>query len=694
MGTVSRGAQSEQVAGVRGVATLDRLVVEGTISPSLYDEVLIHAQRTQSTAEESILQLGLMTEADLLKYVANLYQTRFVGSGRLAKAGVDPWLLGKVSRKLAKRLVAFPILYDARTRVLSVVAADVSDDQVRQQMQFATGARDVKVYVAREAAIRAAIAKHYDQNNGPFEMLLSGASSRQVRSSRESDPVPGWGLVFEEKDGQLIRRQHAPSVEMEAANDQLPEPEPEPEPESEEPPPPTQSRVASVGRTLAEQLSAQSQPDDLAVDPDVYLETLKVLVTLIERMGQDRGGHSHRVARLCQQVGERIRLTEPQVQGILIAAYFHDLGVSSDSHVTALDIAVDDARRDVARRTYLAPSRLLESVELPETTVGALRHRYERFDGTGFPERLSGKDIPLGARVLAVAESYIDLTQSKTNVLGRRMGSEDACDALDEHKGTAFDPAVVDWLRHIVLDEGTGSAILSARHRVLIVDPEPEETAVLEVQFAAQGYEVTIERSAGGALRRLDAETFDLVVSEVRLSDADGFDLLRRMRESAHRRVPLMFLTTERAQASVNRGLDLGAADYVVKPTSAAVVVAKAGRVIENSRTKKPGGGGVSGSLQEMALPDVIQILANGRKSGRLQVRSGTLRGEMMFQDGSIHDAKFGDLEGAEAVYGILRLTEGDFALEPDSTPIDDAIGIPTHHLLLEAMRRLDEEGR
>jgi CheY-like chemotaxis protein len=265
---------------------------------------------------------------------------------------------------------------------------------------------------------------------------------------------------------------------------------------------------------------------------------------------------------------------------------------------------------------------------------------------------------------------------------------------LDPHKGTTFDPAVVDWLRHIVLDDGMKAQILSARNRALIVDPDPEETAVLEVQFAVQGYEVAIERSVEGALRCLDAETYDVVVSEVHLSDGQGFDLLRRIRESAHAKVPLMFVTSERAQSSVNRGLELGAADYVVKPASAAVVVAKASRVIAGSRTKKPGGRGVSGSLQEMSLPDVIQILGNGRKGGRLKVISGPLQGELMFQDGSIHDARFGDLGGAEAVYGILRLMEGDFELEPDTTPVEDVIGIPTHHLLLEAMRRLDEEQR
>jgi response regulator RpfG family c-di-GMP phosphodiesterase len=667
---------------------LDRLVAEGQISPSLYDEVLMHAHRTQSTAEEAILQLGLMSEGELLKYIAGLYRTRFVGSDRLAKAGVDPQLLQKVPRKLAKRLTAFPILYDNRSRTLSVVAADVTDDDVRQQMQFATGARDVKVYVAREAAIRAAIAKHYDQDSRPFEMLLSGASSRQVRTSRESDPVPGWGQVFEEKDGLLIRRARAQSIEMEQpANDQSPEPE------SEEPPPQTQSSV-TAGQTLIEQLSAPAQVDDLTVDPEVYLETLSVLITLIEQLNQDRGGHSMRVVRICQKVGERIRLTKPQVQGILIAAYLHDVGVAADSHVTPFDVALDETKREVARRIYTAPTRLLESVALPKTAVDALRHRYERFDGKGFPERLSGKEIPLGARVLSVVESYIDLTQTKANALGRRVPADEACEALEPHKGTTFDPAVVDWLRHIVLDDGVKSQILSARNRVLIVDPDPEETAVLEVQFAGQGYEVTIERSVDAALRCLDAEKYDLVVSEVHLSDGEGFDLLRRMRESSHAQVPLMFVTSERAQTSVNRGLELGAADYVVKPASAAVVVAKASRVIADSRTKKPGGRGVSGSLQEMALPDVIQILGNGRKSGLLRVRSGTLQGVLMFQDGSIHDARFGDLGGAEAVYGILRLMEGDFELEPDPTPVEDVIGIPTHHLLLEAMRRLDEEQR
>jgi response regulator RpfG family c-di-GMP phosphodiesterase len=666
------------------MATLDRLVVEGKLPPDRYDEVVIHAQRTQSTAEEAILQLGLMGETELLKYLAGLYKTQFVSSERLAKAAIDLGLLHKVPRKLAKRLTAFPILYDAKSRMVSVVAADMTDEDVRQQMTFATGARGVHVYVAREGAIRAAIAKHYDQDNRPFEMLLSGASSREVRSSRESDPVPGWGQVFEDKDGLLVRRRRKQSLEGEQpANDQLIQDE------IDETPPET-----SAGQTLIEQLSAPELGGDLAVDPEVYLETLSVLVTLMEQVNPGRGAHSMRVAGMCRQVCERIQLSKAQVQGILVAAYLHDVGVSTDSHSTPFDLAHDETKHETARRFYSAPIRILESVDLPKTAIDALRHRFERFDGKGFPERLSGKDIPLGARILAVAESYIDLTQSKDNGLGQRVSAEQACDALEPHKGTTFDPAVVDWLRHIVLDGGLNAQVMSARHRVLIVDPDPEETAVLEVQFAGQGYDVSIERSIKGALRILDADAFDLVVSEVNLADGQGFELLELMRKNSHTKTPLMFVTSDRAQSSVNRGLELGAADYVVKPTSAAVVAAKAGRMIANSHAQKAGSRGISGSLQEMALPDLIQMIANGRKNGILKVQNGASQGELMFQDGSIHDARFGALSGAEAVYGVLRLTDGEFTLEPQTAPVPDAIGIPTHHLLLEAMRRLDEDQR
>jgi hypothetical protein len=317
------------------------------------------------------------------------------------------------------------------------------------------------------------------------------------------------------------------------------------------------------------------------MSPDIYLQTLDLLVGLIEERLEDRRGHSALVAGVCRQIAEGMGIAGSETQSILIAAHLHDLGLAKGAHVTAFDVAFDGSNRDSALETFLGPIDLLESVSLPQAVTEILRYRYERFDGKGIPDGLRGPDIPLGARLLAVGESYIDLTDNERNILGHRFDGDDACDVLAEHAGTAFDPVIVDWLCRVETGKAT------------------------QTQVAAKGRHK--ERNAAGRLRTR----------------------------------------------------------------------------------------GVSGSLQEMALPDVIQVLANGRKSGRLEVRSRGLHGELLFHQGSIHDARFGDVEGAEAVYGILRLTEGEFALEPGSTstPVQDVIGIPTHHLLLEAMRRLDEDG-
>ena len=103
---------------------------------------------------------------------------------------------------------------------------------------------------------------------------------------------------------------------------------------------------------------------------------------------------------------------------------------------------------------------------------------------------------------------------------------------------------------------------------------------------------------------------------------------------------------------------------------------------------------GVTGTLREMSLPDVIQILSNGRKSGRLQLRAGGKNGEVQFGEGMIYDAKFGDVAGADAFYAMLALTDGEFALDPTFKPTSNKINLPTESLLLEGMRRLDEAQR
>src|SRR5262249_54457026 len=158
----------------------------------------------------------------------------------------------------------------------------------------------------------------------------------------------------------------------------------------------------------------------------------------------------------------------------------------------------------------------------------AVFHMYERFDGKGFPDTLVGKEIPLGARLLAAADTYADLTQNPRNPFRKVLGPAEAMEVLANHAGTIFDPAILDLFKALVLGEDMKAKLLANRRRALIIDPDPEESTVLELRMVEQGFDVKIARSADAARKLVAVEgvEFDIVVCEVELPDADGLAFL------------------------------------------------------------------------------------------------------------------------------------------------------------------------
>ncbi|HMJ12728.1 MAG TPA: hypothetical protein VK524_15005, partial [Polyangiaceae bacterium] len=102
----------------------ERMVQDGLITAEQQEQALNYAQRSGERVEEALLEIGALEEAQLLKYLATVYQTRFVTTEKLAKAGIDRSTLDKVPKKLAERDTVFPVLFDAQSAVLSVVTPD------------------------------------------------------------------------------------------------------------------------------------------------------------------------------------------------------------------------------------------------------------------------------------------------------------------------------------------------------------------------------------------------------------------------------------------------------------------------------------------------------------------------------------------------------------------------------------------
>jgi response regulator RpfG family c-di-GMP phosphodiesterase len=389
-------------------------------------------------------------------------------------------------------------------------------------------------------------------------------------------------------------------------------------------------------------------------------------------------------------MGEKLGLDVAATGRLVVAAFVHDLGKAGQYHLTALNCSEYDGHRAAAQKACGIPARLLEPVRVPRETIEAVGRMYERFDGKGFPDGAVGKDIPLGARILAICDTYADLTANPRNPFRKALAPKDACAALDRYKDTIFDPNLVDLFKRTVLGEELTARLLATHAHALIVDVDPEETTVLELRMSEQGFVVRTARTAEQALKVLGEGRTDLVVSEIDLGPSDGLALLVQARsEPWGEDLPWVVYTRRQERAVAQKAFELGVLDYVTKPAPADVLVAKLKALLEQRVAKT--GAGVSGSLREVGLPDMVQVLCHGRKNGNLKIRARDGVGEIHFADGHVVDAAWRDLRGEEAFFAMLRLGEGEFALDPSFRATSRVIHQSSEALLLEAMRRMDE---
>jgi response regulator RpfG family c-di-GMP phosphodiesterase len=634
--------------------TADRLLADGVLTAEQHNAVLEHMNRSGDRAEEAVLELGFVQEADLLKSLATAHKTHFVSTEKLAKADIPKSTLDMVPRKLAEVRGICPVIFDQKSSTLSVATADPDNLEALREAQIASGARDVKAIVARPAAVKALIAKAYGGDIHAFALLdrQAHAQFQTMLNVYERNLVSDESMATSLAKESTIKRERAFSEKELERN----------------------ASGASGG--------ASSQQ---------MLELMNVMVSLLEATRPELRGHSAQVARLVKQLAERMSLDAVTVAAITAAAYVHDLGKMGQYHLTSLNSSEYDGHKQAAQKAAVTPARLLEPAHLSRDTTDSLDHMYERYDGKGFPEGLGGKDIPIGARILAICDTYADLTESVRNPFRKKLSPTDANAVLAKYKGTIFDPNLVDLFKHTVTGDNLRDRLLANRYNALVVDADPEETTVVELRMIEQGFVVKIARTAEQALKELAGGEIDLVVSEIDLGDGDGLKLLAEARKQAWgKELPWVIYARKQERAAAQKAFELGVLDFVAKPAAADVLVAKLKAMLDQRTTQK-GKRGVSGSLREMGLAEMIQVLTTGRKSGNLRIQSRGEKGEIHLLEGAVVNALWGELRGENAFYEMMRLTEGDFGLDPAFKPQARVISQTTDSLLLEAMRRLDE---
>lgn len=179
-----------------------------------------------------------------------------------------------------------------------------------------------------------------------------------------------------------------------------------------------------------------------------FLTSVQVFAGLSElRVGQSgsaQAGHGRRVADWARNLAHRLEVGEAEVQNVMLAGLLHDigkLGLPDELLSKPFNMLTADQRAQVMKHPQIGQN-LLMAIERFKDVATLVRHHHECFDGTGYPDRLAGMAIPIGARILSVVNDY-DSLQIGT-LVQRPLRPEEAITFLIDNRGKRYDPAVVD----------------------------------------------------------------------------------------------------------------------------------------------------------------------------------------------------------------------------------------------------------
>jgi len=191
-----------------------------------------------------------------------------------------------------------------------------------------------------------------------------------------------------------------------------------------------------------EQLYNEVQRSSLRLDQN-YLETIEALVRALEARDMYTKGHSDRVNQYSVAIARRLNLTESEIEEIHHGSLLHDIGkIGVYDNILLKPKALTDEEFELMKLHPQLGVEILGGVESLKKHIPIILHHHERQDGSGYPLGLKANEIPLGARIVQVADTWDAMRSDRP--YRRRLDLEIAVGRLREASGTQLDPDCVD----------------------------------------------------------------------------------------------------------------------------------------------------------------------------------------------------------------------------------------------------------
>lgn len=200
------------------------------------------------------------------------------------------------------------------------------------------------------------------------------------------------------------------------------------------------SLLEAFGADLGTAVDSISSGDSLR---RTFLSTIRAFSQAIDTKDAHAHGHSDKVVAIAVAIAEQMNLDEDVIKGIREAGYLHDIGkIGAPESLFGKAGALTEEEMMTVREHPGLSHQILEGAHISPEIREMIRHHHERFDGSGYPDELRGSEIPLGARILCVADAFEAMTSERS--YRSRLSKEEAVNELKRWSGTQFDPRVVE----------------------------------------------------------------------------------------------------------------------------------------------------------------------------------------------------------------------------------------------------------
>jgi response regulator RpfG family c-di-GMP phosphodiesterase len=426
------------------------------------------------------------------------------------------------------------------------------------------------------------------------------------------------------------------------------------------------------------------------------IHVIDVLVGLHQLDDQFFGGSTHKVMLLAQAVAEEMSVDREMVREIMLGTLLRDIGNTTlDPDLFKSNCEFTREQSEFMQTHVKASLQLLEHIDFPWKTLPIIRHHHERYDGSGYPDGLRGREIPIGARIMNVVDSYVAMTSDRQH--RKALEPEAALIELTTQAGTRYDPEIVDFFQRVV-DKRLHWLGIKKEPRVLVIEQNDDFRKLLKMRLLNEGYVVSEAEGSAQGLELILKDAPSIILSDIDADSTETFQLLQELREDEQLcRTPVVLLSRRSDRVQKMRALRQGVDDYISKSTDMEELMARIENVLTREAIRHQGGRkkarrGISGSLDILSLPDLIQTLVIGMKTACITLNCDGNEGKIWMENGTLRHAQTGAQTGEQSFFEMMRWMAGEFHVEHRITTSERSIERDSMFLIMEGARLYDED--